>query len=90
MTIVLYGISDFNGAQGRILFVLWESDNITISELSDKTGLAKNTLTSMPDRLEGAGHIQRDHNTSDRRTIRIKLTESAKKCGKAMTRFPQK
>lgn len=74
-----HGISDFNGAQGRILFVLWESDNITIRELSDKTGLAKNTLTSMLDRLEGAGHIQRDHNTSDRRTIRIKLTENAKK-----------
>ena len=36
-----HGISDFNGAQGRILFVLWEIDNINIREMSDKTGLEK-------------------------------------------------
>lgn len=71
------GISEFNGAQGRILFVLWETDNIPISELSEKTGLAKTTLTSMLDRLEGAGHIRRTADTADRRAVRISLTESA-------------
>ena len=45
-----HGISEFNGAQGRILFVLWEKDGIPISELAKKTGLAKTTLTSMLDR----------------------------------------
>ena len=49
------GISEFNGAQGRILFVLWGVDNIPISELSEKTGLAKTTLTSMLDRLRQRG-----------------------------------
>lgn len=71
------GISEFNGAQGRILFVLWETDNIPISELSEKTGLAKTTLTSMLDRLEGAGHIRRVPDAEDRRAVRICLTESA-------------
>lgn len=71
------GISEFNGAQGRILFVLWETDNIPISELSEKTGLAKTTLTSMLDRLEGAGHIRRVPDAEDRRTVRICLTGSA-------------
>lgn len=71
------GISEFNGAQGRILFVLWESDNIPISELSKKTGLAKTTLTSMIDRLEMAGHIRRTSDSADRRAVRICLTESA-------------
>jgi len=72
-----HGIDQFNGAQGRILFVLWNNDNIPISELSDKTGLAKTTLTGMLDRLEASGHVQRVYDPSDRRTIKIKLTEIA-------------
>lgn len=71
------GISEFNGAQGRILFVLWETDNIPISELSKRTGLAKTTLTSMLDRLEKSGHIRREPDPDDRRTVRIRLTETA-------------
>lgn len=71
------GISEFNGAQGRILFVLWETDNIPISELSKRTGLAKTTLTSMLDRLERSGHIRREPDPDDRRTVRIRLTETA-------------
>lgn len=71
------GISEFNGAQGRILFVLWETDDIPISMLSERTGLAKTTLTSMLDRLERSGHILRLPDPDDRRAVRICLTESA-------------
>jgi len=73
-----YEIDQFNGAQGRILYILWNGDNIPISELSDKTGLAKTTLTGMLDRLEKSKHIQRVYDTADRRTVKIKLTETAK------------
>lgn len=73
-----YGINEFNGAQGRILFVLWEKDDIPIRELSEKTGLAKTTLTSMLDRLEKSGHITRESDRSDRRTVRIRLTAGAR------------
>lgn len=72
------GISEYNGAQGRILFVLWEEDCIAISELSKKTGLAKTTLTSMLDRLEEAGHIQRIYDPADRRAVKIGLTDNAR------------
>lgn len=75
--LVEYGIDEFNGAQGRILFVLWDDDNIPISELSNKTGLAKTTLTSMLDRLEASGHIKREFDPSDRRKVKIKLTKAA-------------
>lgn len=71
------GISEFNGAQGRILFVLWETDDIPISVLSERTGLAKTTLTSMLDRLERSGNIHRAPDPDDRRAVRICLTESA-------------
>ena len=70
---------EFNSAQGRILFVLWERDNIPISELSDKTQLSKSTLTSMLDRLEEAGHIYRELSSIDRRVTLIKLTDENKR-----------
>ncbi len=71
------GVDAFNGAQGRILYVLWQQDNIPIIELSKKTGLAKTTLTSMLDRMEDAGLISRVFDKADRRQIRIQLTEQA-------------
>ncbi len=71
------GIEEFNGAQGRILYVLWQEDNLPIVELSKRTGLAKTTLTSMLDRMEAQGHIVRNFDKSDRRQIKITLTEKA-------------
>jgi len=72
------GVEEFNGAQGRILYVLWQEDGIPIVELSRKTGLAKTTLTSMLDRMEHANLIVRVFDKSDRRQIRIVLTETAR------------
>lgn len=72
------GIHEFNGAQGRILFVLWEQDEVPIRCLSERTGLAKTTLTSMLDRLEAAGHLRRSLDPADRRTVKIALTPKAR------------
>ncbi len=71
-------IDAFNGAQGRILYVLWHEDGIPISELSRETGLAMTTLTGMLDRMETSGLVRRDRGDTDRRKILIFLTESAK------------
>lgn len=71
-------VNEFNGAQGRILFVLWQEDFVPIVELSKKTGLAKTTLTSMLDRLEEAGLINRNYDKADRRQIKITLTEKSR------------
>ncbi len=73
-----HGIDQFNGAQGRILFVLWEEDGIPIRSLSDRTGLATTTLTSMLDRLESSGQIERILDPTDRRRVRIRLTQAAR------------
>ena len=72
------GVDAFNGAQGRILYVLWQADYIPIVELARKTGLAKTTLTSMIDRMEDAKLVTRVFDKSDRRQIRIALTDSAR------------
>ncbi|MNM23470.1 Multiple antibiotic resistance protein MarR [compost metagenome] len=71
-------IEDFNGAQGRILYVLWQKDNLTITELGEKTSLAKTTLTSMLDRMAEQGHIIRNQDPRDRRQTLITLTPNAK------------
>ncbi len=67
-------IDEINPAQGRILFVLWRMDNIPITELARQTSLGQSTLTSMLDRLEGAGYITREPSPDDRRVILIRRT----------------
>jgi len=73
-----HGLDQLNSAQGRIMFVLWREDNISINDLSRKTQLSKSTLTSMLDRLEGAGFLIRKPSNRDRRKILIKLSEYGK------------
>lgn len=80
------GVSEFNGAQGKILYVLWQKDNIPIAELSKSVGLAKTTLTSMLDRMEASGLIVRTRSREDRRLILISLTDKA---GKLNTKYEE-
>lgn len=73
-----HGIEEFNGPQGRILYVLWDQDAIAINELSQKTGLANATLTSMLDRMEQKDLVSRRPDGGDRRKILIALTDKAR------------
>ena len=73
-----YGLAELNSGQGRILFVLWQRDNIPIRELSIKTQLTKSTLTTMLDRLEKKGFLSRDAG-KDRREVIVKLSDKSKK-----------
>ncbi len=66
---------EINPAQGRIMFVLWRNEGISMNELAKKTSLGKSTLTSMLDRLEAAGFIKRVPSRKDRRKIIIERTE---------------
>ncbi|WP_302452772.1 MarR family transcriptional regulator [Victivallis vadensis] len=75
--LVEHGIEEFNGPQGRILYVLWNKDAIAIQELSGETGLANATLTSMLDRMESKGLIERKPDKNDRRKCLISLTAKA-------------
>jgi MarR family transcriptional regulator, organic hydroperoxide resistance regulator len=69
---------EINSAQGRIMFVLWEKDGVSIMELAQRTSLQKSTLTSMLDRLESNGYIKRSHSEKDRREILIYRTNKDK------------
>lgn len=78
-----YNINEINPAQGRILFVLWQHDGITIQELAKRTSLGKSTMTRMLDRMEEAGIVIRVFPKEDRRKVLVQLTEDNKKVKKA-------
>ena len=73
-----YGIKELNPGQGRILFALWQQNEVPIHELSKKTQLTKSSLTTMLDRLEKTGFLKREDDLRDRRITRVKLTEKSK------------
>jgi len=72
------GVDVFNGAQGRILYVLWEHGDLNITEIGKLTSLAKTTLTSMLDRMEAAGLVERVSDPQNRRQTIIRVTKNAK------------
>ena len=71
------GVDIFNGAQGRILYVLWEHGKMTITEIGRLTSLANTTLTGMLDRMETSGLIERIPDKKNRRQIFVSVTEKA-------------
>ena len=70
-------IDAFNGAQGRILYVLWQKDGISIKTLSEQCGLAITSLTSMLERMETQGLLRRESDEKDKRKTLLFLTDRA-------------
>ena len=82
-------VDAFNGAQGRILYVLWQQDGLTIRQISAQTSLANTTLTSMLDRMEQSGLILRTPSPTDRRAMLIRLTDKARSLREDYDRISQ-
>lgn len=70
-------IDAFNGAQGKILYVLWQNGKMTATEISKKSGLAKTTLSAMLTRMDEQGLIAMEESLTDKRSVCISLTEKA-------------
>lgn len=62
-------------SQFDVIVTLGDTDGMTCSELSARTLVTKGTLTGVLDRLATKGLIRRESVDSDRRQIRIQLTE---------------
>lgn len=69
---------EISGGQGRILFILWKTDHLTISEISEKTSLAKNTISVVINGMVNKGIVARTINPENRRQTIISLTDYAK------------
>ena len=69
---------EISGGQGRILFILWKTNDLTISQISEKTSLAKNTVSVVIDGMVRKGIVERNINPQNRRQTIVSLTEYAK------------
>ena len=69
---------EISGGQGRILFILWKTDHLTISEISEKTSLAKNTISVVINGMVNKGIVARNINPENRRQTIISLTDYAR------------
>ena len=69
---------EISGGQGRILFILWKTDNMTIREISEQTSLAKNTVSVVINGMVNKGIVERNINSANRRQTIVSLTEYAK------------
>jgi DNA-binding MarR family transcriptional regulator len=61
--------------QQFILRRLWEQDGLTPGEIARRLGLATPTVTRAATRMEAAGLLRREPHPSDRRLVRLVLTE---------------
>ena len=77
------GVDEFNGAQGRILYVLWEHGTLNITQIGRQTSLAKTTLTSMLNRMESTGLIKKEQDGKNKRQILVSLTVRAEELSRA-------
>jgi DNA-binding MarR family transcriptional regulator len=63
----------------RCLSVLSQAGVMTASALADASALTRGAMTTALDRLERAGFVRRVRDESDRRSVRVELTEAAQK-----------
>lgn len=64
--------------QYLVMLVLWEKDNITVSDIGERLFLDSATLTPLLKRLESAGLINRQRSRQDERQVVITLCESGR------------
>jgi DNA-binding MarR family transcriptional regulator len=63
---------------------LWASESATMSELAARTGLTSGGITSIVDRLEREGYIERRGDPLDRRKLQVVLTERGRSTREAL------
>ncbi len=73
-----FKISEFNSAQGGIIYALWPDQKLSIRQISESTCLAMSSLTTMLKRMEEKGLIETHRDRNDGRSTLVALTDKAK------------
>jgi DNA-binding MarR family transcriptional regulator len=73
----LRAVDDLRATPGQLslLRVLIEHGCCMMQELAEHLGVAPSTVTAMVKRLLSQGYVERSRDTTDWRTVRIKITE---------------
>lgn len=74
----LLGELDLTYPQYLVMLVLWQRDDVIVSEIGEKLFLDSATLTPLLKRLETAGLLVRNRAKSDERQVIITLTDAGK------------
>ena len=64
--------------QYLVLIVLWENDELSVNQITEKLLLNSNTLSPLLKRMEKMELLQRNRSTTDERSVIVQLTEKGK------------
>ncbi|MFO0686584.1 MAG: MarR family transcriptional regulator [Sandaracinus sp.] len=70
------------------MLVLWEQDDLSVSELGARLALDSGTLTPLLKRLEEQGLVRRARDPEDERVLRIRLTPAGEKLSEKAAEVP--
>ena len=73
--------------QYLVMLVLWEQDDVTVSEIGERLFLDSATLTPLLKRLESAGFIIRQRSRQDERQVVITLSGQVGNCNNRQKRY---
>ena len=71
-----------------VMLVLWEKDDLSVSELGRRLALDSGTLTPLLKRLEVSGLVSRTRSERDERVVRIELTVAGQKLERKAAEIP--
>jgi len=75
--------------QYLILLVLWEKDDLSVSEIGERLMLSSNTLTPLLKRMETQGILLRTRSSEDERIVKIALTSEGDKLREKAVAIPR-
>ena len=75
--------------QYLVLMVLWETDHISVNEISKKLILNTNTVTPLLKRMESLGIIKRQRSENDERKVMVDLTPHGKRMQAEAATIPE-
>lgn len=76
-------------SQYLVLMVLWEQDELTVSEIGERLVLDSATLTPLLKRMQAQGLVSRERAASDERQVVISLTAEGDKLREQAADLPR-
>lgn len=76
--------------QYLVLMVLWETDCVSVNEITTRLILNTNTITPILKRMEAQGIITRERSKEDERKVIVTLTEYGKQLQEQAAMIPEK
>ncbi len=75
--------------QYLVLMVLWETDELSVNDISKRLILNTNTITPLLKRMEAQGILKRNRSDEDERKVIIKLTDKGIQMKEEAAKIPE-